>query len=250
MLEATPILGHSPIRITLQQVVRQQIRSLAPLGIWASNSIKVYDGTTTVTDGVKPTVTGLQGSDTVTGLTESFTGLNAGMDQTKVNPGFTVNDGNDGSNYTVTLDQGPGFITLATAAVNVTPYSVTYDGNSHAATGTVTGVNGALPRSDLTISSTHTNAGTYADSWSFTDPICSRNRHNDRQYRPGQCNGRGMVRSEYGLRHRCSHPSRERLLARFRLEILTDLDTQPPSRIQYTAAPTILLSAHILSRLD
>jgi hypothetical protein len=53
----------------------------------------------------------------------------------------------------------------------VTPYTVTYDGTSHTATGTATGVNGANLSAGLTLSgTTHTSAGTYAsDSWSFTD---------------------------------------------------------------------------------
>ena len=233
----------------------------APLSISASYSSKTYDGTVNVADGATPTVSGLYGSETVTGLTESFIAPNAGPEATVINLGFTINDGNGGNNYYVaSINQGTGYIlpgtptivvadsggvyngtpyaatvtinggstlesvspttfynqfnpttntwnyagdvaptnvgdyqawvwfrgsqdwtqettlpvsfdiTPATAAVNVTPYSVTYDGNSHAATGTTTGVNGTLPSSDLTISSTHTTAGTYADSWSFTDP--------------------------------------------------------------------------------
>ncbi len=61
-------------------------------------------------------------------------------------------------------------ITPAAAKINVMPYNVTYNGQSHAATGTVTGVNGVNLRTDLTISSAHTNAGTYSDTWAFTDP--------------------------------------------------------------------------------
>ncbi len=61
----------------------------------------------------------------------------------------------------------------ANATVVVTPYSVTYDGNAHAATvASITGVNGetgaTVGTADLS-GTTHTNAGTYAtDSWSFT----------------------------------------------------------------------------------
>ena len=38
------------------------------------------------------------------------------------------------------------------------------------ATGTATGVGGVNLSSDLTINSTHTNAESYSDTWSFTDP--------------------------------------------------------------------------------
>jgi CSLREA domain-containing protein len=62
-------------------------------------------------------------------------------------------------------------INQASATISVTPYTVTYDGTSHTATGTATGVNGANLSAGLTLSgTTHTSAGTYAsDSWSFTD---------------------------------------------------------------------------------
>jgi hypothetical protein len=61
-------------------------------------------------------------------------------------------------------------ITKANATINVTAYSVIYDGNSHTATGTATGVNGeSLSGLDLS-GTTHTNAGTYnGDGWTFTD---------------------------------------------------------------------------------
>src|SRR5204862_313073 len=50
------------------------------------------------------------------------------------------------------------------------PYSVTYDGAAHTATGTATGVLGET-LSGLSLSgTTHTNAGSYAsDPWTFTD---------------------------------------------------------------------------------
>ena len=62
-------------------------------------------------------------------------------------------------------------VNQATPTINVTPYSVTYDGTAHTATGTATGVGNANLAGDLTLSgTTHTAAGTYAsDAWSFTD---------------------------------------------------------------------------------
>jgi hypothetical protein len=57
----------------------------------------------------------------------------------------------------------------AAATIVVTPYSVTYDTKAHTATGTATGVKGeALIGLGLT-GTTHTSAGTYSDTWSFTD---------------------------------------------------------------------------------
>ena len=63
-------------------------------------------------------------------------------------------------------------VSKATATVVVAPYSVPYDGSAHTATVTsITGVNGEAGATvgTVTLSTTHTNAGTYAsDSSSFT----------------------------------------------------------------------------------
>ena len=64
------------------------------------------------------------------------------------------------------------YIGKANATVVVTAYSVTYDGNPHTATYTVTGVgtDTAAAGSGINVSgTTHTAAGTYnGDAWSFT----------------------------------------------------------------------------------
>jgi hypothetical protein len=55
--------------------------------------------------------------------------------------------------------------------LNVTPYDVSYDGNAHTATGTATGIGGVDLRADLILTgTTHTNASTYTDTWTFHDP--------------------------------------------------------------------------------
>src|SRR5205807_2187186 len=61
-------------------------------------------------------------------------------------------------------------ITKANATINVTHYSVTYNGNAHTATGSATGVNDeSLSGLDLS-GTTHTNADDYpTDPWTFTD---------------------------------------------------------------------------------
>jgi Bacterial Ig-like domain (group 3)/Kelch motif/Galactose oxidase, central domain len=60
-------------------------------------------------------------------------------------------------------------VNKADAVIKVTPYNITYDGNSHSAGGTATGVfNETLSGLDLS-GTTHTNAGTYYDKWVFTD---------------------------------------------------------------------------------
>src|SRR5207245_1552976 len=62
----------------------------------------------------------------------------------------------------------------ADATVLVTPYDVTYNGLSHTATYTITGVNGETGATvgSVTLSTTHTAAGTYSsDTWSFTGGV-------------------------------------------------------------------------------
>jgi hypothetical protein len=73
------------------------------------------------------------------------------------------------SNYNVIIN--PGTLTVNKADVqslSVPGYNVTYDGLAHTATGTATGVFGEDLSSLLDLSgTTHTNAGTYTDTWSF-----------------------------------------------------------------------------------
>jgi hypothetical protein len=61
-------------------------------------------------------------------------------------------------------------IAKATATIVVTPYSVTYDGAAHTATGTATGVLSEALTGLVLTGTTHTNAGTYnGDAWTFTN---------------------------------------------------------------------------------
>ncbi|HEX8582740.1 MAG TPA: DUF5011 domain-containing protein, partial [Acidimicrobiales bacterium] len=60
-------------------------------------------------------------------------------------------------------------VVKADPTVNVSGYSVTYDGSAHTATGAATGVFGE-PLAGLDLGgTTHTGAGTYDDAWTFTD---------------------------------------------------------------------------------
>ena len=77
------------------------------------------------------------------------------------------------TNYDFTaFNAGTLTINKATATVVVTPYNVSYDGQSHTATVTsITGVNGETGATvgTVTLNTTHTTAGNYAsDTWSFT----------------------------------------------------------------------------------
>ncbi len=72
----------------------------ASLVIKAVTNTKSWDGTASAA--AIPTVTGLLGGDSVSGLAESYTDINVGTGKTlTVNPGYTASDGNGGKNYTV-----------------------------------------------------------------------------------------------------------------------------------------------------
>jgi len=105
----------------------------AVLTLAAAGSTKTYDGT--VASVAAPIVTGLQGSDTISGLTQSYTDKNAGSGKTlMVNGGYTINDGNGGNDYTVKLvDSASGVINQAVLALTAAPNSKTYDTTTSAA---------------------------------------------------------------------------------------------------------------------
>ena len=119
-----------------------------------------YDGNAHMAAG---TATGVKG--------ESLSGLDLGA-TSHTNAGiftdtwtFTDSTGN----YNNATGSVSDSIAKANANVSVTPYSVTFDGSSHTAIGSVTGVGGAM-LSGLDLNGTsHTSAGTYTDSWTFTD---------------------------------------------------------------------------------
>ena len=74
------------------------------------------------------------------------------------------------ANYSFFYVNGTLTISKTNAAINVTPYSVTYNGNPHTAIGTATGVGEViLSGLNLNAATTHTPAGTYTDTWTFTD---------------------------------------------------------------------------------
>ncbi len=104
----------------------------ANLTLTAGTDSKTYDATTTSSQTV--TVSGLQGSDTVTGLSQSFDSKSAGNRRLGVNAGYTVNDGNSGGNYTVSTRNATGTIARKDVTLSaMTADNKTYDGNDSAA---------------------------------------------------------------------------------------------------------------------
>ena len=88
----------------------------AMLTITAAANTKTYDGSTSAA--ATPTASGLQGSDSVTGLAETYDTKDAGTGKTLSVSAYTVNDGNAGGNYTVsTATSTAGVINKVTLTV-------------------------------------------------------------------------------------------------------------------------------------
>jgi hypothetical protein len=132
----------------------------------ADATIKVTGDTVTY-DGQSHTAKG-----TATGVNgESLAGLQltAHTSAGTYSDTWTFTDTTGNYNYSTGVVDGPLVINKADVTFNVSPYNVTYDGNAHTATGTVSGVNGETPTGlDLTGTS-HTGAGSYSDTVLFTD---------------------------------------------------------------------------------
>ncbi len=146
----------------------------AALILAAVTDTKTYDATTNSAGTVS--VTGLQGSDTITGDTQSFTSKNvmgAGGSTLAINGGYTVSDGNSGGNYTVTTQTATGTIDKATLTAGLTgTASKTYDATISA---TLTAGNYALSGvlgSDA-VDLNDPTSGTYADKNAGTGKIVS-----------------------------------------------------------------------------
>ncbi len=94
----------------------------ATLTITATANTKTYDGSTFAL--ATPTVSGLQGSDSVTGLAETYDTKNVGSSKTLNVSAYTVNDGNSGGNYMVST------VASAAGVINPAILTVTADNKS------------------------------------------------------------------------------------------------------------------------
>ncbi len=114
----------------------------APLTITSKTNTKVYDGTTSAA--TLPTVSGLIGKDQIFGLAEAYSDKNAGSSKTLSVSAYTINDGNYGNDYAVTMvNNTTGVVTKATLTIAATPNEKTYDSTiTAAALPTVTGLQG------------------------------------------------------------------------------------------------------------
>jgi hypothetical protein len=106
------------------------VRSLT---IQASANTKTYDGNTTSAN--TPSVSGIQGTDSVSGLSQSYADANAGTGKTiAVDPGYVVNDGNGGNDYSVSL------VTSSAGVINKANQTITWNNPADITYGTALGV--------------------------------------------------------------------------------------------------------------
>ena len=104
----------------------------APLTINAATDTKQYDGGTSSSQTPTYDESQVLDDDSVTGLTQAFESkdvLGPGG-STLLVTGYSVNDGNNGANYTVTLNTAAGTITPAPLLLDATPDSKVYDGTT------------------------------------------------------------------------------------------------------------------------
>ena len=138
----------------------------AALTLTAATDSRTYDGTTNSIGVVQ--ITGLQGTDSVGNLSQSFDTPNVGSRIMSVNPGYLIADGNSGGNYTVTLQASEGTITAAPLTLTGNTANTTYNAaaqtNGYAITGGV--LFGSDSVSSVSGLATGTNAGTYLDTLS------------------------------------------------------------------------------------
>ena len=119
-----------------------------------------YNGTAQTATGTATGVGGVSLTGLVlTGTTHSNAGTYTGDAWTFANANY--NDQSGTVNDT---------IARANVTIAVTPYSVTYDGNAHTATGSAKGALGESLSGLKLSDTTHTNVGNYtSDAWTFTD---------------------------------------------------------------------------------
>ncbi|NJS37526.1 MAG: hypothetical protein HC765_15810 [Brachymonas sp.] len=105
----------------------------ADLTISAASDSRQYNGL--AGSNAAPNATTLGAGDTLTGLSQSFDSANAGARTLSVNSGFTLNDGNNGGNYNLTLQTASGSISKANATVTANSSNLTYNGQVQTVSG-------------------------------------------------------------------------------------------------------------------
>ncbi|MCX6867421.1 MAG: MBG domain-containing protein, partial [Verrucomicrobia bacterium] len=156
------LAGSAANNYTLIGAVGSVLVTPRALMVTASSATKTYDGTTTAAG--LPTLTpSLAPGDTTSVLSQSFQTSTAGAGNKVIIPSITLNDGNGGANYTVTLvNCNTGTINPATAIITLGSLTPTYDGTAKAATATTTPVNLTVHLTYNGSPTVQTDAGSYA----------------------------------------------------------------------------------------
>ncbi len=120
----------------------------APLTVSTSDVVKTYDGTTAAAGTPAVTSGTLYGTDNLSGGTFAFTGPNAGTGKTVTVSAVTVNDGNGGANYSLTLvDNTNSTINPRDIALEADPIAKGYGSPDPALSVSIAG--GSLGGSDI-----------------------------------------------------------------------------------------------------
>jgi hypothetical protein len=118
------------------------------------------------------TYNGVGNTRTVSGVggTQLYETSLSGTDAGNYSQAWSFSSGN----YNLVNDTLTFTIEKANATISVNGYSLTYDGNAHTATGAATGVKGETLAGLNLAGTTHTDAGAYSDTWTFTDAGLAR----------------------------------------------------------------------------
>ncbi len=151
--------------------------SAKALTITADDQTKTYGDTVTFL-GTEFTTSGLTNSDTVDSVTLTSGGAAATASVTGSPYDIVASAavGTGLANYSITYLDGELTVTKADAIIDVNGYTDVYDGFSHGATGSATGVLGEDLSGDLSLGASFINVPGGTATWTFTD---STGNYND-----------------------------------------------------------------------
>lgn len=141
-----------------------------PITVTAVTATKTYDGTTTAT-GTPTLAPSLLAGDTTTAVSQAFETSTAGVGDKVIVPAITINDGNGGANYAVTLQNfTAGTISPAPATITLGDLAHTYDGTPKAASATTDPAELAVDLTYNGVPTGPTAAGNYAVMATIANP--------------------------------------------------------------------------------
>ena len=133
-----------------------------PVTVSAVSATKTYDGTTSAS-GTPNLTPALFSGDSATILSQAYQDPDAGSGNRILVPSITINDGNGGANYAVTLANfNSGTIDPAPATISLGSLAQTYDGSPKSATATTNPPAKAVAISYNISGTAPTAAGSYA----------------------------------------------------------------------------------------